>query len=90
MKRHFSIRVSGRVQGVFFRASAMEVADQLGVKGFVRNEPNGEVYIEAEAEEEILKRFVEWCHQGPTRARVTVVDVTESPLTGAAIFEILR
>jgi acylphosphatase len=90
MKRHFSIRVGGRVQGVFFRASAKEVADQLGVKGFVRNEPSGEVYMEAEAEEEILKRFVEWCHQGPVRARVTVVDITEGQLTGTSTFEIHR
>jgi acylphosphatase len=58
MKKRFSIRVNGRVQGVFFRASTKEVADQLGVRGFVRNEPDGKVYIEAEADEEALKRFV--------------------------------
>jgi acylphosphatase len=90
MKKHFSIRVSGVVQGVFFRASAKEVADQLGVKGFVRNEPNGEVYIEAEAEEETLKRFVEWCHQGPPRSRVATVDIAERTQTGAVDFKIIR
>jgi len=55
--RHLNIRVSGKVQGVFFRASTKEQADQLGVKGFVRNEPNGDVYIEVEGDEEKLKIF---------------------------------
>jgi acylphosphatase len=90
MKKRFLIRVSGRVQGVFFRASTKEVADQLGVKGFVKNEPNGDVYIEAEAEEEVLKRFVEWCKQGPSRAKVTAIEVTESMTTGETGFNVNR
>ena len=90
MKRRFSIRVSGKVQGVFFRVSTKEAADQLGVSGFVKNEPNGDVYIEAEADEDVLKRFIEWCHQGPPRARVTLVDTTEIHVLEATHFEITR
>jgi len=75
--KHLKIRVSGRVQGVFFRASTKEQADQLGINGFVRNESNGDVYIEAEGEEEKLKIFLEWCNRGPNRARVDCVEVME-------------
>lgn len=90
MKKQFSIRVNGRVQGVLFRASTKEVADQLGVKGFVRNEPDGKVYIEAEADEETLKSFVEWCHTGPARARVISVEVIEGEPKGLTSFEIAK
>jgi acylphosphatase len=51
MKKHFNIRISGRVQGVFFRASTKAKAEELGISGFVQNEPDGSVYIEAEGEE---------------------------------------
>jgi acylphosphatase len=90
MKKHVSILVSGKVQGVFFRASTKEIADQLGIKGFVKNEPHGEVYIEAEADEEELKRFAAWCHRGPARARVTSVEVAEGELKGFTNFEIAK
>src|SRR5258706_2006965 len=70
MNKHISINVTGKVQGVFFRASAREKAEELGVKGFVRNEPDGSVYIEAEAEEIILEQFLDWCREGPPRARI--------------------
>jgi len=90
MNKHFSISIGGKVQGVFFRASAREKAEELDVKGFVRNEPNGNVYIEAEADENTLQQFIEWCRQGPPRARVEKVDVKEGPLTGFEIFEMRR
>jgi acylphosphatase len=88
--KNVQIRVSGKVQGVFFRASTKEIADQLGVKGFVRNEPNGNVYIEAQADEFVLNRFIEWCHRGPARATVTSIDIVESDLRSFSSFEILR
>ncbi len=88
--KHLNIRVSGRVQGVFFRASAKEQADQLDVRGFVRNEPNGDVYLEAEAEEEKLKLFLEWCAHGPKRASVKSTRVEESDLKSFISFEVRR
>lgn len=84
------IRISGRVQGVFFRASAKEIADQFGIKGFVRNESNGCVYIEAEADEVLIDRFVEWCHHGPARARVASVEIVEGEVKKFKGFEIQR
>jgi acylphosphatase len=86
--KHFNIRVSGKVQGVFFRASTKEQADQLGVKGFVRNELNGDVYIEVEGDEEQLKIFSDWCSRGPSRARVDSIKVEESDLKNFGSFEI--
>jgi acylphosphatase len=88
--KHLNIRVSGKVQGVFFRASANEQADELRVKGFVRNEPNGDVYIEAEGEEHQLKLFLEWCGRGPKRALVANVMVEESVLKSFTSFEVRR
>jgi acylphosphatase len=86
--KHLNIHVSGKVQGVFFRASSKEQADQLGVKGFVRNEPNGDVYIEVEGDEEQLKIFSDWCSRGPTRARIDSIKVEEEDVKNFASFEI--
>lgn len=88
--KHYKIKVSGKVQGVFYRASALEKAGELGVKGFVRNEHNGDVYMEAEATEEVLFKFVKWCNTGPSRARVENVAVTTGNLIGYTSFEIRR
>ncbi|HTM67801.1 MAG TPA: acylphosphatase [Candidatus Binatia bacterium] len=77
MRKHLSIRVSGRVQGVFFRASAKAEADRLGITGFAGNEADGAVRIEAEGESEALERFVAWCGRGPDFASVASVEVHE-------------
>ena len=82
MRKHLNIRVHGRVQGVFFRGSAVEQARALGLDGFVRNEPDGTVYAEAEGPEEALERFTAWCRRGPSAALVRRVDVREGR-TGA-------
>jgi len=88
--RHFKIIVSGKVQGVFYRASAKEKADEWGVRGFVRNEKNGDVYIEAEASEEIVYKFIKWCNQGPLRAKVDNIDAKPGVIVGYTQFEIQR
>ncbi len=74
---HYAIRVTGKVQGVFYRASAHAEAERLGLGGFVRNEPDGSVYAEAEGEREALDRFVDWCRRGPPHARVDAVEKSE-------------
>ena len=88
--RHFNIRVTGRVQRVFYRASARHHAELLELKGFVRNEDDGSVYMEVEGTQENLKLFVEWCHRGPERAEVEKVDVTESMLKNFRDFKVQR
>ena len=78
MVKHLNIKVYGRVQGVFFRAHAIEVAIGLGIKGITRNEKDGSVYIEAEGEEDKLKKFIDWCYTGPPRASVERVTTEEA------------
>lgn len=81
MKR-FHIFVSGRVQGVFFRATTVEVANKLGIKGWVRNRLDGRVEIVAEGEEGKLKDFIEWLKNGPPLAKVTDIVIEEEEPTG--------
>lgn len=68
--------ISGRVQGVWFRASTREVAQKLGVNGWVRNIPGGRVEAVFEGDPEAVSKAIEWCHQGPPGARVEKVDVS--------------
>ena len=75
MLKHLDIKIYGRVQGVFFRHSSRELARQLKINGFARNEPDNTVYIEAEGEENNLKKFLKWCRKGPVLASVNKVEV---------------
>src|SRR5882724_10781925 len=75
----FTIRISGKVQGVSFREYAKGKAYELRLNGFIRNEPDGSVYAEVEGEEEDLKKFIEWCHEGPESAKVDEVKGTRQP-----------
>lgn len=84
-----NIRVTGKVQGVFFRESAKKVATELGLAGFVRNEPDGSVYVEVEGEEALIEKFVEWCKDGPERAQPGEVVVSRQPLSDFEKFEIV-
>jgi len=84
------IKVHGLVQGVFFRKFTQQKANQLGIKGSVRNAEDGTVEIEAEASSETLDSFVNWCHHGPERAVVNKVEITESSLKNFTSFEIRR
>ncbi|HVW12931.1 MAG TPA: acylphosphatase [Mucilaginibacter sp.] len=88
--KHLNITVRGHVQGVFFRASTKAVADQLGVKGIARNEPDGSVFIEAEADQMTLDLFLDWCKEGPQHAEVISVNTHESELKNYRNFEVLR
>lgn len=72
----------GRVQGVYFRASARDRARQLGLSGWVRNCPDGSVAILAEGERARLEQLVVWCHGGPPGAVVTTLDVKWQEASG--------
>jgi acylphosphatase len=79
-----AITISGRVQGVWFRASAKRIADDLHIKGFIRNEPDGSVFILAQGSGKKLKQFTDWCVKGPPLALVDTLNVNETesePLT---------
>lgn len=74
--------VSGRVQGVWFRASTRDVAVQLGVSGYVRNLPDGDVEFIAEGEDAQVEKLIAWAHKGPPYAHVVHVEVEELEYRG--------
>lgn len=80
--------VSGRVQGVFFRDSCRRRAIELGVAGWVRNLPDGRVEAEAEGSPAAVTALVDWCRTGPSGARVTGAEVTDSSPTGEKGFRV--
>lgn len=86
--KHYNIQVIGKVQGVFFRKSAREVARKLALKGFVKNEEDGSVIIAVEGNEEKLEDFLTWCATGPEAARVTSVNCEEGDWEGFEAFNI--
>jgi acylphosphatase len=79
MIKSIKINIYGRVQGVGFRYSALQKANELGIAGFVKNRVDGSVYIEADGESETLDNFIAWCKQGPARARVDNVNIEDIP-----------
>jgi acylphosphatase len=85
---HKNIRISGWVQGVGFRYTARSVANLYGITGFVRNLPDGDVYIEAEGNSSQLEGFLTWCREGPPRAIIRSVDITEEEVVGFGEFGI--
>jgi acylphosphatase len=80
--------VSGRVQGVFFRDSCQRMASGLGVRGWVRNRPDGTVEVVAEGERSAVDALLAWCREGPPRAHVVGVEVTDEPLAGERGFRV--
>jgi acylphosphatase len=88
--KHINIKITGKVQGVYFRTSTKAVADQMGVKGLVKNEKDGSVYAEAEADETTLAMFVEWCNEGPEKAKVENVEVVDGELKNYRNFEVVK
>jgi acylphosphatase len=79
-KIHKNMMISGRVQGVGFRYSVVQYAHQLAVKGFVRNLPDGDVYIEAEGLEKQVEEFIRRCRIGPPRARIDAIDISDGKI----------
>lgn len=88
--KHIDIKVTGKVQGVSFRAVTKVVADQMGVRGMIRNEADGSVFIEAEGDDTLLEVFVDWCNEGTDRAKVENVEITSGALKNYQNFEIIK
>lgn len=86
MIRHFNLTVKGRVQGVWYRASTIQIAWELGLTGFVKNLSDGTVYIEAEGTPKALDQLVNWCWKGPRLAHVENVTVEVGEVEGFVDF----
>ena len=86
--RRVRVRVSGRVQGVFFRASCAERAAELGLSGWIRNIADGDVEAVFEGTDAAVEQIVRWCREGPPLARVDRVDVVDETPTGESGFRV--
>jgi acylphosphatase len=80
MKRSVILTIHGHVQGVGFRYFVVKKAENYGISGFVKNQLNGDVYIEAEGEAEQLDLFISVCRQGPSHAWIEKVDIQYCPV----------
>lgn len=81
-RRRVHAIVRGRVQGVFYRASARREASARGLTGWVRNLPDGSVELVAEGPAPAVEAFLAWCREGPPAARVEAVEVRDEPPRG--------
>lgn len=91
MVKRVHLFISGKVQGVYYRAYTREVAERLGIKGWVRNLPDGRVEVVAEGDESALKNLIAWCWEGPPLAKVEYVEeIWEEPTGEFNDFRIRR
>jgi acylphosphatase len=82
--------IKGKVQGVFYRVSAQEKAEELGITGWVKNTKEGNVEAVASGNDVKVEAFVQWCAKGPSRAVVDEVIVTEKDPEEYKGFEVIR
>ena len=85
-----STKVTGKVQGVWYRNFTLEKANELGVCGFVKNMNDESVFILATGAKEQLKLLIEWCWIGSPKSKVDGVEITHLPLQQFQTFEIQR
>jgi acylphosphatase len=82
VNKRYHIHISGRVQGVFFRANTWKTACSLGLTGWVRNLPDGRVETVFEGEQENAGKMIAWCRTGTPPARVDHIEVVEENAEG--------
>jgi acylphosphatase len=89
VRRH--VMIAGRVQGVNFRNATKQVADQMGLRGWVKNLEDGRVEAIFEGPRDAMERMIEWCKRGPPAAQVEQVQVRPEPATGEFLrFQVQR
>lgn len=88
--RHYNITVKGKVQGVSYRFCTHIEALKIGLTGFVKNLHNGNVYIEAEGNDEQINKLIDWCYIGSPLSKVTEVLAEEGEVKDFRNFEIKR
>jgi len=82
--------IKGKVQGVFYRATAKKVADELGVTGWIKNTSDNNVAAVVTGTEDQLQKFISWCKKGPARAKVTDVIALKQEETKFDGFSVIR
>lgn len=84
------LTISGKVQGVFYRATAKKVAEELMLKGWIRNIPDNKVEAVISGEDSGVYQFIKWCNEGPGGATVEDVAISDHPETLFTEFKIIR
>jgi acylphosphatase len=87
-KKSVILKIYGKVQGVGFRYYTHKKAIELGLNGFVKNKPDGSVYVEVEGNEDMVQSFINWCEAGPMWARVSKVEQQFVPRFGHTDFRV--
>jgi acylphosphatase len=87
---HLDIIITGKVQGVGFRAGALHKAKTLGLYGFAQNNDDGSVRIAVEGESESVDMFLDWCREGPMLAAVDAVEVKPGAMAHYTEFSISK
>jgi len=82
------ITLTGRVQGVGFRYHARHLAQELGLVGYIKNQPDESVLIVIQGSPDLVRAFLEWCKQGPPRAIVESMNITDHPISTYSAFKI--
>ena len=85
---HYSIIIKGKVQGVSYRQHTKNKAQDLKIKGFIKNMIDGSVYMEIEGDEKNIQELVDWCHIGSPLSRVVSVELERGKLKGFDNFQI--
>ena len=88
MKKCVHLYIYGQVQHKGFRFTAMQVAYQRGIRGFIQNRKDGSLYLVAEGEEDKLTGFIEWCRIGPIWAKVEDVTIEDGEVENFTSFDI--
>lgn len=79
MPKENTYKIFGSVQGVFFRAETKKIANQLGIKGYIKNEADGSIIVVAQGNNAALKKLEKWCQKGPSGAQVKNIQLKTSP-----------
>lgn len=88
--RSVDLTVTGTVQGVSYRAACAERARELGVTGYVENLDDGSVHVVAEGDPDAVEALIDWCHDGPSAARVDDVEVRDIAPESHGSFDVRR
>lgn len=80
--KRVEIKITGQVQGVFFRQGVGEIAEKFGLTGWVKNEQDGSVWVVAEGRKEDLQKLVEWCRKGTDWSRVDDIKIKWQEASG--------
>ena len=78
MNKQVHVKISGKVQGVWFRASTKQQAEQIGITGWVRNTSDGKVEAVFQGTKDQIDEMIRWCHQGPTLSHVEHIEITDN------------